>query len=99
MIKALNFWTDEPVEVPALNMNSFHRVDFQNDDLIIGFFEYGNRAAETLTAGDIDFFLTYYCKFSGLGGAELLYDIVGRDAVRNNLPNMRDTFLRIRKGK
>jgi hypothetical protein len=95
-IQAVNFWSKEPVKVPVFNINGFHRVDFQNDDLIIGFFEYGNRTAETLTAGDIDFLTSYFCKFID---AELAYDIVGRDAVRSNLPNMRDTFLRIRKVK
>jgi len=94
--ESVNFWTKAPVEVPVFNINSFHRVDFQNDDLIIGFFEYGNRTAETLTAGDIEFLTSYFCHFSD---AELAYDIVGRDAVRSNLPNMQDSFLQIRRVK
>jgi hypothetical protein len=97
--RSVNFWTKAPVEVPALNMNNFHRVNFQSDDLIIGFFKHGNRAAETLTADDMRFLTSYYCQHSEFEGAELAFDIVGRDMVRNPLPNMRDTFLRIRKGK
>ena len=91
-IQSVNFWTNESVRLPAFNIHGFHRVDFQSDDLIIGFFEYGNRTAETLTADDIRFLTSYFCHFSD---AELAYDIVGLDMVRSNLPNMRDTFLRI----
>lgn len=97
MKQTINFWTKEPVEVPPLNIHGFHRVDFQSDHLIIGFFEFGNRAAETLTADDMRFFIGYYCKFSGLDGADLAYDIVGADVIHNTLPNMQDRFLRIRK--
>ena len=93
--RSVNFWTKAPVEVPALNMNNFHRVDFQSDDWIVGFFKHGNRAAETLTADDIQFLSSYYCQRN----EGLAYDIVGRDVVRDSLPDMRDTFLRIKKVK
>jgi hypothetical protein len=99
MMQAVSFWTKEPVQAPTLNINGFHRVDFQSDDLIIGFFECGNRSAETITDDDMRFFLMYYCMFSGLDGSAFLYDIVGLDMVRNHLPNMRDSFLRIRKAE
>ena len=80
-----------------INMNSFHRVDFKSDDLIIGFFKHGNRTAETLTADDMEFLLSYYGKFSGIDEAELSFDIADAGAVQNSLPGMHDKFLRIKK--
>ena len=98
-IRSINFWTKAPVEVPVFNINGFHRVDFQNDDLIIGFFSHGNRTAETLTADDIAFLTAYYCQHNEFTGLELAYDMVGRDVVQSSLPDMRDTFLRIKRIK
>jgi hypothetical protein len=97
--QAVNFWTREQVMVPPLNVNWFHRVDYQNDGIIIGFFDYGSRTVETLTCGDIQFLTGFYCGNNHFTGVDLTYDIVGRDTVQNALPNMRDTFLRITKSK
>jgi hypothetical protein len=93
----LNFWTREPVDVPPFNVHTFHRVDFRSDDVIIGFHEFGDRAAETLTVGDVRFLTSYFYPPAQFEGAKFSYDIVGRDAVQTSLPGLRDTFLRIRK--
>jgi len=94
----VNFWTKVRMELPPFNTHAFHRVEFQGDDVIIGFFEFGSRTAETLTIGDVGFLTAYFFPHVDFEAAALAYDIVGREAVHNPLPNMHDTFLRIRKG-
>ena len=94
----VNFWTQERVKLPPFNTHAFHRVAFQDEDVIIGFFTFGSRAAETLTIDDVGFLTAYFFPHVDFGSAALAYDIVGRDAVQSALPGMYDTFLRIRKG-
>lgn len=92
--QAGNFWTREPVRVAPLNVHGFHRVGY--GDVVIGFFTYGNRTAETLTDDDIRFFTGFFFQGNDEG---LAFDIVGRDAVRSPIAGMHDSFLRIRKNK
>ena len=91
-VPGINFWTKEPVKVPPLNIHGFHRAGY--GDVIIGFFTYGNRTAETLTDDDIRFFVGFFFQGDDTG---LSFDIVGRDAVHSRVGGMHDTFLRIRK--
>jgi hypothetical protein len=93
---AVNFWTKERVMLPPFNYHGFHRVDFQSDDIIIGFMDFGSRTAETLTTDDIGFLTSYFFPPRQFEGAEFAYDIVGRAEVQTALPGMRDTFLRIK---
>jgi len=94
---AVNFWTRERDELPMFNMNAFHRVDFQSDDIIVGFFTYGNRTAETLSEDDIEFLTAYFLPCYDFAEKVLTYEIVGRDEVHSSLLEMHDMFLRIRK--
>ena len=95
----INFWTKEPVEALPFNIHMFHRVDFRNDDVIIGFMEFGDRSPETLTIDDVGFLTSYFFPPNSFKGTEFSYDIIGRDEVQTALPGMCDTFLLIRKGK
>ena len=96
LLRTINYWTKEPVEVPTFNIHGFHRVGYQDGDVILGFFTYGNRTAETLTPDDIQFFTGFF--FPSVD-AELTFDIVGREAVHNPIAGMHDSFLRIHKNK
>jgi len=94
LLRTINYWTEEPVEVPPFNIHGFHRVGY--GDVILGFFTYGNRTAETLTADDIRFFIGFFFQGDDTG---LAFDIVGRDAVHSPVAGMHDSFLRIRKSR
>ena len=93
----INYWTQETVELPPFNIHGFHRVGYQDGDVIIGFFTYGNRTAETLTEDDIRFFTGFF--FPSVEVAKLTFDIVGREAVQSPIAGMHDSFLRIRRSK
>jgi len=96
LVRTVNFWTNEPVEVPVLNIHGFHRVGYRDGDVILGFFTCGNRTAETLTPDDIGFFTAFF--FPSVE-AKLAFDIVGREAVDSPIAGMHDSFLRIRRSK
>jgi len=95
LLQTINYWTKEPAEVSPFNIHWFHRVGYRDGSVIIGFFTYGNRTAETLTEDDIGFFTGFF--FPSVEATELAFDIVGREAVDSPIAGMHDSFLRIRK--